>query len=117
MNVTIYHNPKCSKSRKTLELLLDKGLEPTIIEYLTNPPDSQTIRSILKKLDATPRDVLRVNEPRYSELALANLALTPDDLIEAMVANPILIERPIVVAGARAVLGRPPKNIDKLSLE
>ncbi|HCU90238.1 MAG TPA: arsenate reductase (glutaredoxin) [Gammaproteobacteria bacterium] len=117
MNVTIYHNPKCSKSRKTLELLLGKGIEPTIIEYLINPPDSQTLVSILKKLDATPRDLLRVKEPRYSELSLANPALTPDDLIEAMVANPILIERPIVVAGTRAVLGRPPNNINELSLE
>lgn len=117
MNVTIYHNPRCSKSRKTLELLLDKGVEPTIIEYLVNPPDAQTLKSILKKLKATPRELMRVKETSYGELGLADPAVTADDLIEAMAANPILIERPIVVAGARAVIGRPPENIDELSLD
>ena len=117
MNVTIYHNPRCSKSRKTLELLLDKGVEPTIVEYLVNPPDAQTLKSILKKLDVSPRDLMRVKEACYGELGLADPKLTADDLIEAMVANPILIERPIVIAGDRAVIGRPPENIDALPLD
>ena len=117
MNVTIYHNPRCSKSRKTLELLLTKGVEPTIVEYLVNPPNVQTLKAILEKLDRGPRDLMRVNEACYGELGLADPALTTDALIEAMVANPILIERPIVVAGARAVIGRPPENIDALALD
>lgn len=117
MNVTIYHNPRCSKSRKTLELLLEKGIEPTIVEYLLNPPDAETLTSILKKLGIAPRDLMRVKEAPFSELGLVDPALTADDLIKAMVANPILIERPIVVAGARAVIGRPPENIDALALD
>lgn len=111
MNVTIYHNPKCSKSRKTLELLSSRGLTPTVVEYLVTPPDALTIKSILVKLNAEPREVMRAQEAPYLDLELANTELTVDELIEAMVNNPILIERPIVVAGERAVIGRPPENV------
>ncbi len=111
MNVTIYHNPKCSKSRKTLELLSSRGLTPTVVEYLVTPPDALTLKSILAKLNAEPRDVMRSQEAPYLDLGLANTELTVDELIEAMVNNPILIERPIVVAGERAVIGRPPENV------
>ena len=111
MNVTIYHNPKCSKSRKTLELLSGRGLTPTIVEYLVTPPDALTLKSILAKLKAEPREVMRAQEAPYLELGLENDELTVDELIEAMVNNPILIERPIVVAGERAVIGRPPENV------
>lgn len=114
MNVTIYHNPKCSKSRKTLELLINRGVQPIIIEYLVDPPDAHTLTSILKKLKAEPRQLMRTQEARYLDLELANADLTADDLIKAMVNNPILIERPIVVAGERAVIGRPPENINDL---
>jgi arsenate reductase len=111
MNVTIYHNPKCSKSRKTLELLSSRGLTPTVVEYLVTPPDALTLKSILVKLNAEPREVMRTQEAPYLDLELANTELTVDELIEAMVNNPILIERPIVVAGERAVIGRPPENV------
>ena len=114
MNVTIYHNPKCSKSRKTLELLSSRGLAPTIIEYLKTPPDAITLKSILQKLKVEPRQAMRTQEAPYLELELANTELSAEELIEAMVKNPILIERPIVVTEDRAVIGRPPENIAKL---
>jgi len=114
MNVTIYHNPRCSKSRQTLELLNARGLSPTIIEYLETPPDTATLEAILKKLGLKPRQLMRAKEAPYVELNLSNPDLRDDDLTSAMVNNPILIERPIVVIGERAVIGRPPENIDRL---
>jgi arsenate reductase (glutaredoxin) len=114
MNVTIYHNPRCSKSRRTLDLLSARGVSPEIIEYLVAPPDAPTIKSLLKKLDLEPRALMRHKEPRYTELGLSDQDLSDEELIAAMVDNPILIERPIVVAGERAVLGRPPENIASL---
>ena len=114
MNVTIYHNPKCAKSRKTLELLLSNGVEPTIVEYLVDPPDVETLKAILGKLNIKARQLLRDKEARFVELALANSELSADELVEAMVRNPILIERPIVIIGERAVIGRPPENIYQL---
>ena len=110
-NVTIYHNPRCSKSRQTLSLLTDQGVEPTIVEYLDTPPDAATLKKIIKMLGIRPIDLIRTKESPFKELNLAAKADDDDALIEAMVANPILIERPIVVAGNQARLGRPPEDV------
>lgn len=114
MNVTIFHNPRCSKSRQTLELLSNKGLSPTIVEYLTTPPDADTIKSLLAKLGLEPRELMRTKEAVFNELNLSDPALSADQLIAAMTQHPILIERPIVVVGDKAVIGRPPENINAL---
>jgi len=111
MKVTIYHNPRCSKSRQALALLRDRGIEPEIIEYLKTPPDAATLKQILKKLDLAPRDLMRRKEAVYRELGLDDAALGDDDLVAAMVENPVLIERPVVLAGGRAALGRPPEQV------
>jgi arsenate reductase len=109
--VTIYHNPRCSKSRQTLQLLQERGVEPTIVEYLEEPPSAGELKSILKKLGLRPRDLLRQGEARYAELGLKERDLSDDALIALMVENPILIERPIVVTGSKAAIGRPPEKI------
>lgn len=115
MKVTIYHNPRCSKSRSTLELLRQRGVEPTVVEYLSAPPDAKQLKHILKLLGLAPRALMRKGEAAYRERALANPALDDNALIAAMVAEPVLIERPIVVVedakGQRAALGRPPENV------
>ncbi len=111
---TIYHNPKCSKSRKTLELLHAANIQPTVIEYLRNPPDVATLKSILSKLEISARDLIRSKEALFSELALDDASLDDDTLLAAMVDNPILIERPIVVCADQAIIGRPPENINSL---
>ena len=109
MTVTIYHNPRCSKSRQTLALIQEKGIEPRIVEYLTEPPDAAELKRILGILGKSPRDILRRKEAR--EAGLDDPALSDDALIEKMVAHPIVIERPIVVTGDRAALGRPPESV------
>jgi len=109
--VTIYHNPRCSKSRATLQLLEARGLEPKIVEYLKTPPSAAELKRILKKLGRKPRELVRTCEPRYAELGLKHRAPDDDALIALMVANPILIERPIVVAGDKAAIGRPPEKV------
>ncbi len=114
MKVTIYHNPRCSKSRDTLALLAARGSKPQIIEYLKTPPDEATLKRLLKALGMTPRQLLRTKEAAYAELGLDNPKLTEDQLVRAMIAHPILIERPIVVVDGRAALGRPPENILKI---
>ena len=114
MSVTIYHNPRCSKSRQTLELLRGRGIEPEIVEYLKTPPDARRMGEILGLLGLEPRDLMRRKEAPYRDLGLAEPALSRAALIEAMVANPILIERPILVRGRRAVVGRPPERILEL---
>jgi len=111
MTVVIYHNPRCSKSRQTLELLRDRGIEPLIIEYLKTPPDAAALEDILQKLNLEPRALMRRGEAVYAEAGLANPELDRSTLIAAMVAHPILIERPIVLANGRAAIGRPPENI------
>ncbi|MEI8393521.1 MAG: arsenate reductase (glutaredoxin) [Rhodospirillaceae bacterium] len=105
----IYHNPKCSKSRETLELLRSRGLEPRIVEYLKEPPDRRTLTGLLGLLGLTPRQLLRAKEA--AEVGLDAPSLSDDDLIAGMCANPRTIERPIVVVGNRAVLGRPPEKV------
>jgi len=114
MTITIYHNPRCSKSRQTLALLREKGHRPDIVEYLKTPPDAATLAGILSLLGKSPRDLMRRREAAYRENNLDDPALTDDQLIAAMVANPILIERPIVLAGGKAALGRPPEDVLKI---
>jgi arsenate reductase len=110
-NVTIYHNPRCSKSRQTLQLLRDYGIEPTIVEYLKTPPSASQIKRLLGLLKMAPRELLRTKEAEYKALNLADPKLSKDSLIKAMADHPVLMERPIVVAGAKAALGRPPENV------
>ncbi|RMH20384.1 MAG: arsenate reductase (glutaredoxin) [Gammaproteobacteria bacterium] len=111
MTVTIYHNPRCSKSRQTLQLLRDRGIEPTIIEYLKTPPDAKQLRAILNMLGLSPRELMRKKEPEYRDLGLDGDHLTDEALIEAMISHPRLMERPIVIAEGRAALGRPPEKV------
>jgi arsenate reductase len=114
MTVTIYHNPRCSKSRETLALLEDKGIKLKIVKYLEAPPSAAELKRVLKKLGLKPRDIMRQGEARYAELGLKDKDLKDDALIALMVANPILIERPIVVSGDKAVVGRPPEGVLKI---
>ena len=111
MTVTILHNPRCSKSRATLALLRDKGIEPKIVEYLETPPSEKELAGILGKLGMGPRDIIRKGEKIYKELELADADLPDNALITAMAGHPILIERPIVVNGDKAAIGRPPENV------
>lgn len=111
---TIYHNPRCSKSRQTLQLLQDKGVEPEVVLYLETPPTRETLAELLKKLDIGARELLRSGEDAYKELQLKDKGLSEEQLIDAMAQHPILIQRPIVVKGDRAVLGRPPENVLEL---
>lgn len=109
--VNIYHNPRCTKSRQTLDLLRNQGLEPEVILYLEKPPGRAKLRELLKMLGMAPRDLLRKGEQVYKDLNLKDPGLSDEALIDAMAENPILIERPIVVTNGRAALGRPPENV------
>ncbi|WP_435927390.1 arsenate reductase (glutaredoxin) [Dryocola sp. BD613] len=110
--VTIYHNPRCSKSRETLSLLKANGAEPEVVLYLETPPDADTLKSLLSKLGfASARDLMRQKEDLYKELNLAEASLSEEQLIQAMVENPKLIERPIVLANGQARIGRPPESV------
>ena len=109
--VTIYHNPKCSKSRQTLQLLRERGIEPIIVEYLKQPLNASQIKRVLKMLQLEPRELMRKKESEYKDLNLADTKLSQDTLINAMAEHPILMERPIVVVGSKAALGRPPENV------
>jgi len=111
MTIKIYHNPRCSKSRETLELLKSKKIDPEIILYLENPPSFAQIEAILKMLNAKPRDIIRKKEAEYEEQNLANQNLSDKDLINAIVKTPKLLERPIVINGNKAAIGRPPENV------
>ncbi|AXQ49338.1 arsenate reductase (glutaredoxin) [Pseudomonas vlassakiae] len=110
-DLTLYHNPRCSKSRGALELLEQRGLAPTIVRYLETPPDAATLKALLGKLGIAPRQLLRSGEDEYKSLDLANPAMSDAQLIDAMVNHPKLIERPILVAGDKAVIGRPPEKV------
>jgi arsenate reductase (glutaredoxin) len=111
MLVTIYHNPKCSKSCHTLKLLGKQGITPDIIDYLKFPPTEEQLQEILAKLGFVPRDLMRKKEDIYSECELDNPSLTDVELINFMVKHPILIERPIVLANGKAAIGRPPEQV------
>lgn len=108
-NTKILHNPRCSKSRQTLALLEENGVQPEIVEYLKTPPSTDQINSILSTLGLSPRQLMRTKEAEYSELGLADA--NDEQLVEAMVANPKLIERPIVINGDKVAIGRPPENV------
>jgi arsenate reductase len=107
----IYHNPRCSKSRQTLELLNERGVEAQVVEYLHTPPDATTLGGILDMLGIEPRELMRSDEPEYRDLNLDDASLGREQLIAAMVAHPRLIQRPIVVRDGRAALGRPPEQV------
>jgi arsenate reductase len=109
MAVTIYHNPRCGKSRATLALLQGKGLAPKVVDYLTHPPSAAELRAILKMLGMTAHDLVRTKEA--ADAGLVPASLSEDQLVTEMVRAPILSERPIVVAGRKAALGRPPENV------
>ena len=109
---TIYHNPRCSKSRRTLALLQEHGVTPVVVEYLDTPPTLDELRDVVAKLGAAPLDIIRTGEARFKELGLSrNDERSADGWLALVVANPVLLERPIVVSGARAAIGRPPERV------
>lgn len=112
--ITLYHNPRCSKSRETLNLLRAQGQEPQVILYLDTPPNAKTLKTLLTQLGIGARELLRKGEDAYKELGLADASLSEAELIKAMVENPKLIERPIAIKDGKAVLGRPPENVLQL---
>jgi len=111
MTVTIYHNPRCSKSRQTLQLLEQQSVSADVVEYLKTPPDASTLDRLLDMLGLQPRELMRTKEKEYRESGADNEDLTRDQLIELMVQFPKLIERPIVVSNGKAAIGRPPESV------
>lgn len=111
MSIKIYHNPRCQKSRQTLQILKDQGLEPVIIEYLKTPPSAEELDTLLQTLGLEPRQLMRTKEPEYQANGLNDNSLDRQTLINAMIKYPILIERPIVVANGKAIIGRPPEAV------
>lgn len=109
--ITIYHNPRCSKSRQTLQLLVDKGIQPDIVLYLETPPDKATLTTLLRKLGLSARQLLRKGEDAYKDNNLKNPELSDEQLVDFMTKHPKLIERPIVINGKKAALGRPPEAV------
>lgn len=113
-DVTIWFNPECSTCNNALEILLGRGVDPSVVEYLQTPPTSDEIRDVLRLLGVGPRELIRTKEPLYAELGLDDMRLTDDRLIEAMAQHPILIQRPVLIKGGRAVIGRPPERVIEL---
>lgn len=109
--VTLYHNPLCSKSRAVLALLEENDITPEIVYYLDDPPDAKALKALLKKLDMNVRDILRRSEPEYDTLGLDDETLAEEIVLDLLVKHPILLQRPVVVAGNRAIIGRPPENV------
>lgn len=114
MAVTIWHNPRCSKSRQTLALLEERGIDPEIVLYLETPPGTAELDSVLTMLNLDPRGLMRTGEELFKTLGLGDRNLTRNQLIDAMAANPALIERPVVINGDKAAVGRPPENVLKI---
>ena len=110
----LYHNPRCSKSRAALKLLEEQGAEFEVVRYLESPPDENGLRDLLSKLEMNPLELMRRSEAVFRELGLGNAQVSDDERILAMVANPILIERPILISGDRACVGRPPERVLEL---
>ena len=113
-NIKIFHNPRCSKSRQTLELLHSNNADPEVVEYLKTPPSAEELKTILDMLGIEPRQLMRTKEAEYKDNGLDNEALSRDELIDAMVKFPKLIERPIVIKNGKAIIGRPPENVLEL---
>lgn len=111
MTVTIYHNPRCSKSRATMEFLEEKGIEAKIIKYMDTPPDEATLKELLAMLGMTPRELMRKHEAVFKDAGLDDPTFTDEELIEAMAQCPSLMERPIVVNNGKAILARPPEAV------
>ena len=111
MSVTIWHNPRCSKSRQTLALLTERGVDPTIVEYLKTPPAVSDLQDALEKLGLAPRDLMRRKEAAYAEQGLGDASLSETVLVQAMHDHPVLIERPVVLANGKAAIGRPPEQV------
>jgi len=111
MTVTILHNPRCSKSRQTLALLEENGVAPEVVEYLKTPPTKEQLKEILSALSMAPRDLMRKKEAEYKDNSLDDTALTDEQLIDAMIAHPKLIERPIVIKDGAVRIGRPPESV------
>src|SRR6056297_946276 len=111
--VTIYHNPRCQKSRQSLELLRSNDMDPTIVEYLKETPSKEELKVILAKLNLGPKDILRKGEKIYKE-KFKSMNFSDEEWLQVMIENPKLIERPIVVKGNKAVIGRPPENVLEL---
>ena len=111
MPVTIWHNPRCATSRRVLQMIRNKGIEPHVVEYLKTPPSAKEIKAVLAKLKIGGRDLLRKKEPAYRKEGLDDDRLSDSAAIRAMTDNPVLIERPVVLAGRRAVLARPPERV------
>lgn len=109
--ISLFHNPRCSKSRRALELLEERGIQPDIVRYLETPPSAAELKALLGKLGIGARQLLRTGEDEYKELELANPALSDEQLIQAMASHPKLIERPILIVGDKAVIGRPPEKV------
>ncbi len=110
-NFTIYHNPRCSKSRHALELLKDNGINPKVVLYLQTPPSEKELVLILKKLNLEAKDLLRKGEAEFKELKLSDSSKSEEELIKAMINFPKLMERPIIINRDRAIIGRPPENV------
>ena len=111
MTVTIWHNPRCSKSRQTLDLLKSKGVEPRIREYLKEPPSKAEIEKLLDQVGGDPKELIRDGEAEFKALKLRKADLSRTDIVRAIVAHPVLLQRPVVVKGARAAIGRPPEAV------
>jgi arsenate reductase len=109
--VTLYHNPDCSKSRAVLALLEQNDIEPEVIYYMDNPPDVQTLKSLLNKLGLNVRDVLRRSEPEFEELGLDDSSLADAIILDLLAEHPVLLQRPIVIADSKAIIGRPPEAV------
>lgn len=114
MQATIYHNPRCSKSRETLNLLVEHGVQPRVVSYLENPPDVATLRRLARQLGLRARDLLRTNETIYRERGMDAADLSDEEIFAAMHAHPALTQRPIVVVGDKARIGRPPEAVLEL---
>lgn len=111
MTVTIWHNPRCGKSRQTLELLKSKGIEPAIREYLKQPPSKTEVEKLIDLVGGEPRELIRDGEPEFKKLGKKKADLTKADIAKAIAAHPILLQRPVVVSGKRAAIGRPPEAV------
>jgi arsenate reductase len=111
-SVVIYHNPRCSKSRATLELLQQQGIEPKIVEYMKEPPDKETLARLVGLLGLSPRELLRTNEQVYKDAGLDESDLSDDDILDALAQCPTILQRPIVVVDdKKAAIGRPPESV------